>query len=1364
MTQADINRGIRIEESTIGSAIVSGDGNTIYVIQQTLTHRQESEAAATTQIGSNPYKGLLAFQESDVDRYFGREAQIKRLRQHFQQLYEQTRTPRLLPILGPSGCGKSSLARAGFIPALARQPLPGKEKIRVAVLVPGIRPLEALAGVLAKAATSDPLPVEKAEEFERVLTRPSESGEYEGLRRISTLIPSIREIPLVILVDQFEEVYSLCKEPEQRQAFINTLLHAASDPTGEVSVVITLRSDFLGETQRHQSLNQIIGSDYSVIVPAMTEAELRSAIAEPAKQAGHPLDEATVDLLVKDAEGREGALPLLQFALSRIWEGLAAGKTPVVTYREMGGVGGALARKAQAMYEQLSKSEQAIARRVFVGLVQLGEGTRDTRRRTPIESLIASGERSETVQQVIRQFSASGARLIALSSTDGREIAEVTHEALFEHWQQLNDWLDRSRDDIRFQRRLEAVAQHWDEQGRPEGLLWRPPDLDLLRDFQQRKAQDMTALETAFWQASHQAEQRRKRNRKLTIGGLAAGLIATSLSTGITLWNVRKANLSSVRASTQAAIALNALERHFEALISALRAAKQYRNNRFSDSTLLGQIMGQFYPALQSPETAHLEGHTHSVEDVQFSPDGTLIVTGSHDNTAKIWSSRDSTLIATLEGHSTEIYDVQFSPNGTLIATVSSIFHEDGIVKLWSRDGELVTTIHTNLDGRRSGTFTENYNHVIYGVQFSPDSTLIATASGDGTAKLWSTDGELVTNLKGHSLPVYAVQFSPNGNLIATGSADGITKLWSTDGTLVATLEGHSDSVSEVQFSPDGTLIATASGDGSVKLWSMDGTLVTSFKGHDVPISAMQFSPDGNLIVTASSYSDAAKLWSTDGELVTSFSDASIDSFIAAQLEREFDIGVNAVQFSPDGTLIAIASADGSVKLWSMEGSPIDTLRTNSSVNVNAVQFSPDGTLIAIASGDGSVKLRSTDGSPVNTLRTNSGVNAVQFSPNSTFIVTTTSNDSTAKLWSPDGELVNTLEGHRGSVLDVQFSPDGTLIATGSADGIAKLWSTDGKLVTSLEGYSDGFKTGQVRPDIKSNCLRVNEKGEQFSGVEISPDNNCIWVNTVQFSPDGTLIATTTIHIVKLWSTDGTLVTTLDSDEDGHYFSSLQFSPDGTLIATGGWDGSVKLWSIDGALVTTLDGHEDTISIMQFSPDSTLLATASQDGTAKLWSTDGKGKLVTSLQGLTTPYNGREFNTVQFSPDGTLLATAHEDGTAQLRTRDGSLINTLDANSRVNAVQFSSDGTFIATASEDGTAKLWLMDGTLVTTLQEHVDSLNALQFSPDGTLLGTASEDGTAKLWPWDLDAMVAQACQQIQLYLRGNPNVAPEDRVLCD
>jgi len=428
-----------------------------------------------------------------------------RLRDLTERATQSTAPVRLLPIIGPSGCGKSSLARAGLLPELARRPLPGYKEPRVVVMTPGARPLEALAVVLARIATRDPSPVEKAAEFERVLRQRNNEGHWDGLRRIANALPGIDTSSLVILIDQFEEVYSLCKVATDRTVLIDSLIEAAAAPESRVSVILTLRSDFLGETQRHPHFSQIIGSDQSAIIPPMTPGELRRAITKPAQQAGRPLDDATTDLLIEQTKGREGALPLLEFALTRIWEELQNGKLPADTLREIGGVGGALAGEAQRIYSGLSPEEQDIARRVFIGVVELGEGTQDTRRRASVQSLTAPKDDLDCFRQVIDRFAAPGVRLLTLSSYDGNELVEVTHEALFDHWQQLQNWLDNKRDIIRQQRRINAAADEWLQQGKKKGYLLQGKQLDTARDFDRLHSNTfpLSTNTVAFLRESH---------------------------------------------------------------------------------------------------------------------------------------------------------------------------------------------------------------------------------------------------------------------------------------------------------------------------------------------------------------------------------------------------------------------------------------------------------------------------------------------------------------------------------------------------------------------------------------------------------------------------------------------------------------------------------------------------------------------------------------------------------------------------------------------------------------------------------------------------------------------------------------------
>jgi hypothetical protein len=536
------------------SGVVAGEvsGETVTVIGTQIVHNHpptspdlEIPKKSLTSLGKNPYKGLEAFRETDCEYFFGRERLIQELLKRFQNIRADEETIRVLPIYGPSGSGKSSLVQAGLIPKLREQVIP---KPSIEVLAPQTSPLQSIALVLAKLATNDPTPVAKAHEFAQELAKRNQSGQCDGLQRITDALSKIIDLPLIILVDQFEEIYTYCQEAEQREereireqerdAFIENLFYAAANRDKRVAIILTMRSDFLAATQQHPQLNRLF-STQGFLVPSMDESELRQAISEPAKRSEPPLDEAVIDLLIEQARNREGTLPLLQFALTQIWKGRQAEKDPAETLREIGGVGGALASEAQRVYDSLITipNGQAIAQRVFLGLVQLGEGTKDTRRRVALETLKARKDDPKQFQRVIKRFTDPGVRLITLSSdiSNKTSMAEVTHEALFEHWGSLrDDWLKKKRDDLLLQRRLESSSSYWDQKQRSNGILWRSPDLDLLAAYTKRSGNDMTTLQWEFFQASQWAKRWR-------VGTVVGGVfVIFTLLTGF-LWQQAQA-------------------------------------------------------------------------------------------------------------------------------------------------------------------------------------------------------------------------------------------------------------------------------------------------------------------------------------------------------------------------------------------------------------------------------------------------------------------------------------------------------------------------------------------------------------------------------------------------------------------------------------------------------------------------------------------------------------------------------------------------------------------------------------------------------------------------------------------------------
>ena len=667
-----------------------------------------ADSLKPSELGENPYKGLLAFQETDGDRFFGRDQEIEQLWQQFYDLSEAENSVRLLAIYGPSGSGKSSLARAGLVPELTRRPLPGKERGKIASLRPGPEPVKELAKILARIATNDPSPIAKMQEFQTELLRANAAGEYDGLHRIADVLPDITISPLILLVDQLEEIYTLCKDEAERTIFVQALLYAAGDPSHQVSVIVTMRSDFLRETQEHPALNNFF-STQGFLTPIMDEAGLRRAISKPAELAGHPLDENTIDRLISETKKRQGALPLLQFALKQIWEGIEKGVSPADTLEKLGSVGGALAKTAEREYKRLQPEPQMIAQRIFLGLVAIGEGTRDTRRRVAVEHLVSQKNEPAAVQAVLEKFTRPTVRLITCSADeDGVEMAEVTHEALFEHWKRLQEWLNENRSDLLFQRRLEVAAAEWEEMDRPEGKLWRSPDLDRLRQYYEQASDEITAQEVAFYTASEDAvkrvEQEKKRQRRLLVRVLSAGL---ALTTGAGVFatyqvqEVKRQNIEQLATTSKALLlsqdylkasfhmlaAMGASQSGFVRLLRPLRSQSAY-------ASLLDYSQ---VSAKTNYEINRLIGHEGSVNSVTFSPDGKQLVSGSRDGAIRLWNARTGEPIGNpLTGHEGWVNSVTFSPDGKQLVSGSS----DGTVRLWNaQTGELIGDPLTGHEG-----------------------------------------------------------------------------------------------------------------------------------------------------------------------------------------------------------------------------------------------------------------------------------------------------------------------------------------------------------------------------------------------------------------------------------------------------------------------------------------------------------------------------------------------------------------------------------------------------------------------------------------------------------------------------------------
>jgi WD40 repeat protein len=604
-----------------------------------------------------------------------------------------------------------------------------------------------------------------------------------------------------------------------------------------------------------------------------------------------------------------------------------------------------------------------------------------------------------------------------------------------------------------------------------------------------------------------------------------------------------------------------------------------------------------------------------------------------------------------------------------------------------------VTALQQEVYGLRELNRLSGHEEEIFDVSLSPDAELIASASGDDTIKLWNIEGQQITSLEGHQDDVLAVAFNPDAETLVSASKDGVIKLWSTNGEKLwtsNTFERHRSRINSISYSPGGDRFASASQDGTVKLWTDQGELVATLP-HARPntdITSVAFSPPYGDRIASAGFDGNIKIWTRNGDPIS----------IARHGSQ-----VISISYSPDGQFIASAGYNGTLKLWNQNGRFVRDFeghQDNETKVIYRVAFSPDGQTIATAGGDGLVKLWNRE----------------------------------------DGKLRHTLQEHQGAVYRVQFSPDGRTLATAGADGIVRLWSSkDGALLERFEGHRDQILSINFADDkpvlMSAGKDRTIRLWKLNNPVEVLPHDNRVY--DVSFSPDGRIIASSSVRSIRLWRENAVSLDSLTDDQNlnGDVFA-ISFSPDGQMLASGGANGKLVLWKVDGTRVTQLEaiqGHRGDIYRVSFSPDGQFLASASEDGTVKLWEIDDDRLIQTS----SLERHQGSVRSVSFSPDGQLLASAGENGVVELWSLDGNNATHLKSleghQDAINSVSFSPDNQLLASASADNTIKLWNLQGELIKTLNEensHTDEVLEISFSPDGNLLASASRDGTVKLW----------------------------------
>jgi len=1182
-----------------------------------------------------PYLGLTAFSTDDADRFVGREREVdaflNRLRQRPLQV-----------VVGPSGAGKSSFIHAGVIPGLP-------PSWRTVTLRPGAAPIAALAARLAVASlTASQL-------------RPLLEGAPAAVAAL--VAHAAAGGTIVIVVDQLEELFTLCTSAGECAQFAAAIAQLAASADAPIRVICAIRDDFLMQLEALAPLRPLLSPALALLGNPSRDALVR-IVEAPARRAGYTLsDPGLAEDMVSAVVDRPGALALLSFTASRLWE-LRDRRFRQLTrnaYDAMGGVGGALGRHAEATLDTLPPNEQRFVREIFRHLVT-AEGTRAVITALELHQRLATPRADAVIDKLV------DARLITVSESEGCAHVEIIHEALIDAWPRLQQWIREDVEGARMRDQIRIFARQWDDRGRSRGLLWRGDVLAELERWLRRSGRAaLSELETAFVEASRRDARRAVRIRRgLVVVGLVLALVGFQYCAALETRGVRR--LADAR-TTQSYVeqGRNALleGKHTEGLLYLAEAA-----HRGDDSPIVKFMLDHAAPPLRA-EVARLPSAAGRMWSAQVSRDGQRIVT-TDDQGARVWDARTYRLLFTLP-HGDIVYHAAFAPDPTRLVTASA----DGFVRIW----ELSTgTLVRALTAQRPGRSPAHY----FMAAMSPDGRVVAAINAAGTlADVWdastgdvlgelpnatgaspslafSQDGAWLATCGGDDVRVFdtrtwrlaltiagpkinSLSFDPTGPRLATASWTGDASIWAVpEGTRIHHLQEIGDKIDHIAFSPDGAYVATGSGDGAERVWdARAGRLHVELKNHRGAVPWVEFDPTSKLVVSAG------------GDGVVAISDVATGIPVSV-LEAPRGL-VLSTHFDPTSHRVVAASWDGTARVWDAtppyrrwSSSPIDEdCGTDVSLEADqrfiAISCAAHGSHVWDTARDQRIAdLPSTTSVPGESVVTFPAVSAAGDRA-------AIARGCTVEIYALPGERLVRVISHPAEVGTVAFARSGHDLVSASVDG-SLLITRDDREPFALPGAPGG-------------------------------------IDAVGFLPDGRVVAASARGRLRIYDPERRLVLADLALPPGTYVRSFRVSADSHRLITIAKTGTPippSLWDLEHYRITrTLDGPKGLVFSARFVRDDREILTAGSDGVARLW------------DGMTGQLRQTYFGSSQFlldavlAPDGSMVVTAGGDGVLRFwDVASSRRLWTLRAHkSAITGLHF--EGSDIVTRSFTGEVSRW---------------------------------------------------------------------------